>query len=125
MNGKWKLERQEKFDEYLSKVGVGLVKRKMANNLYPTQEVNIEGDSIKIKNSLGKDVAFTVGTEFEHESPTGDKFMATGYWDGDKLCTKATVKGEDHITTREVVGEEFIQTMIFGDITCKRVFKRS
>merc|ERR1712004_530202 len=124
MNGKWKLASQENFDEYLSKVGVGLMKRKMACSMSPTCDVDIQGDTINIKNSLGKDVVFTIGVEFGHESPTGEKFKVTGYWEGDKLCTKASVKGGDHITYREVVGDELINTIVFGDLTCKRIFKK-
>merc|ERR1712198_3212 len=124
-NGKWKLEKQENFDEYLTKLSVGLIKRKMAVNMYPTQDVNIDGDTISIKNSLGKDVLFTIGVEFEQETPVGDKFTGIGSWEGDKLVTKGAKAGEDHITYREVVGEEFIMTIIFGDLTCKRIFKRA
>merc|ERR1712121_356715 len=125
MNGKWKLDHQDNFEDYLVKVGLGLMKRKVAINMTPTQEVSIEGDTVNIKNSLGSDVTFTVGVEFEHESPTGDKFKATGSWEGDKLITKATFKtGEEHVTVREVVGDEFIQTITLGDLVCKRVFKR-
>jgi len=126
MNGNWKLTRHEKFDEYLTKIGLGMIKRKMAVSMSPTQEVTIDGDSVNIKNSLGKDVVFTVGNPFEFESPTGDKFQGTGSWEGDKLVTRATFKnGEEHVTYREVVGDEFIQTMILGDLTCVRVFKKA
>ena len=38
--------------------------------------------------------------------------QGTGYWEGDKLCTKAFVKGEDHITYREVVGDELINVSV-------------
>merc|ERR1712018_258745 len=67
-NGKFKLAKDEKFDEYLTKVGVNLVKRKMALSMTPTVEVTIDGDSITMKNSLGADVKFTVGQKFEQES---------------------------------------------------------
>merc|ERR1712079_673762 len=124
-NGKWKLSSQENFDEYLKKIGLNMIKRKVATSTSPTQEVNIDGDNVHIKNSLGADVVFTVGTEFEHESPTGDKFKASGSWEGDKLVTKATFKtGEEHTTYREVNGDEFKMTIHLGDLTCTRIFKR-
>ena len=39
-------------------------------------------------------------------------FQAEGYWEGDKLVTKATVKNEDHITYREITDGSFLMVSV-------------
>merc|ERR1712193_379148 len=114
--GKYQLESQENFKEYLTKVGVGMIKRNAAAAMSPTQEISIDGDKVSIKNSLGPGSDFTIGVPFEMESPAGgEKITATGSFEGDVLITKATLKGEAHDTTRERKGDKLVMTIKFGD----------
>jgi fatty acid-binding protein 3 len=46
--GKWNLIDSENFDEYMKKVGIGFVTRKMANSLKPVLTIDVNGDHWKM-----------------------------------------------------------------------------
>jgi fatty acid-binding protein 3 len=41
---KYKLDKQEKFDEYMKAIGIGMVMRKMANSSTPVVSMVLNGD---------------------------------------------------------------------------------
>ena len=69
--GKYKLETSENFDAFLKEIGVGLMKRKLANIAYPTLEISKdEQDYISIKTTAPfktSTTKFRIGEEFDEE----------------------------------------------------------
>ncbi|CAH1248660.1 sodium/calcium exchanger regulatory protein 1-like isoform X3 [Branchiostoma lanceolatum] len=87
-NGKWKLVDSENFDAYLQAVGVNFMIRQMAKAVTPRQEIQQNGDNFVIKSSgfQTKVTNFTIGEEFEDDSPIG-KVKCTITWKDGKLHT--------------------------------------
>ncbi|XP_078584793.1 fatty acid-binding protein-like [Branchiostoma floridae x Branchiostoma japonicum] len=88
-NGKWKLvENSETFDAYLQAVGVNFIIRQLAKAETQRQEIQQNGDNFVVKSSglQTKVTNFTIGEEFEDDSPIG-KVKCTITWKDGKLHT--------------------------------------
>ncbi|WAR02870.1 FABP1-like protein [Mya arenaria] len=125
--GKWTLVDTTGFDEYMKAVGVGMVMRKMAAAIKPTQIVEVEGDrwTIKTLTTLkNTEIAFVLGEEFEEVTGDGRKLKTTVTLEGQKLIQ--TQVGEvDSILTREWDGDTMIMTLKAKDAVCTRTYKRA
>ncbi|XP_071347166.1 retinol-binding protein 2-like isoform X1 [Trachinotus anak] len=96
-SGKWILETNEKFEEYLKVLNIDFATRKIAISLSQTKVVAQDGDKFDFKTLStfrNYELAFTVGVEFDEYTKGLDnrnvKSLVT--WEGDKLvCTQ---KGE-------------------------------
>uniref|UniRef100_A0AC35G072 Cytosolic fatty-acid binding proteins domain-containing protein n=1 Tax=Panagrolaimus sp. PS1159 TaxID=55785 RepID=A0AC35G072_9BILA len=76
--GKWDFESSDNFDEYMKAAGVGLITRKVANNLKPQIVIKVDGDHWRMEsNSTFKNlvVEFDLGKEFEETTGDGRKVM--------------------------------------------------
>uniref|UniRef100_A0A3Q1F2W0 Cellular retinoic acid-binding protein 1 n=1 Tax=Acanthochromis polyacanthus TaxID=80966 RepID=A0A3Q1F2W0_9TELE len=96
-NGKWILETNGNFEEYLKVLNIDFATRKIAISLSQTKVVTQDGDKFEFKTLStfrNYELAFTVGVEFDEYTKGLDnrniKCLVT--WEGDKLvCTQ---KGE-------------------------------
>ncbi|XP_046361417.1 sodium/calcium exchanger regulatory protein 1-like [Haliotis cracherodii] len=124
--GKWHLVDSDNFDAYMQAVGVGLVTRKMAGALKPSQEVKVEGDKWEIKTSStfkSSELKFTVGTTFDENTPDGRKCKTTASLDGQKLTLEQ--KGDvDSTIVRDYNGSDMLMTLTAKDVTCTRKYKK-
>lgn len=131
LGGKWKLHRNENFDEYMKSVGIGLIKRKLIISLPTTIEVTQTGDDFKFltKTPLGSRLtSFTLGVVYPENNPMwGDRehrVLADVY--GGKLVQKVKTApdGEAMSFEREIVDGELVLTMTMGEMVAKRYFKK-
>ena len=49
MEGKWQVDKNENFDEYLKALGVNMLIRKMANSSKSVIQITVEGDQLTIQ----------------------------------------------------------------------------
>ncbi|KAL1023472.1 hypothetical protein UPYG_G00041240 [Umbra pygmaea] len=128
-NGTWKIDRSENYDKFMEKMGVNLVKRKLAahDNLKIILEQT--GDKFVVKETSAfrtLDIEFTLGVTFEYSLADGT--MLSGSWviEGDTLKGIFTRKDNGNVltTTRTIVGDELVQSYSYEGVEAKRIFKR-
>jgi len=124
-NGTWKHEKNEKFDEFLKAMGVGMLPRGMAMKQSPTMVVTQNGDEFTIvtKGARTSEITFTVGKEYKEKNQMeGKEYTMLANWEGNKLVTKNLDKADGASTTRELEGGKLVVSQAKGDISCRRIF---
>ncbi|CAI4226782.1 unnamed protein product [Auanema sp. JU1783] len=128
--GRWKLDKSDKFDEYMAEVGVGLLTRKAAATLKPTLVIKIDGDhwscnqESTFKNTT---LEFNIGEEFDETTPDGRKMKSKVELVNGKLIhqQKAIKSGEkDSSIERWLEGDRLITTLTSGNVVCRREYVR-
>ncbi|CAI5680480.1 fatty acid-binding protein, intestinal [Oreochromis niloticus] len=129
-NGTWKVTRNENYDKFMEKMGVNMVKRKLAahDNLKIT--ITQEGDKFNVKESStfrSIEIDFTLGVTFEYALADGTELSGAWTLEGDTLkgIFKRKDNGKELTTTRIVQGDELIQSYSYEGVDAKRIFKRS
>ncbi|XP_075891587.1 fatty acid-binding protein, intestinal-like [Nelusetta ayraudi] len=129
LTGTWKVDRNENYDKFMEKMGINMVKRKLAehDNLKITIEQN--GDKFHIKESStfrAKDNDFTLGIPFEYTLADGTEVAGSWEMEGETLKGKFTRKDNNKVltTTRAVVGGELVQSYNYEGVDAKRIFKK-
>ncbi|XP_022045116.2 nicotinamide/nicotinic acid mononucleotide adenylyltransferase 1 [Acanthochromis polyacanthus] len=128
-NGKWILETNGNFEEYLKVLNIDFATRKIAISLSQTKVVTQDGDKFEFKTLStfrNYELAFTVGVEFDEYTKGLDnrniKCLVT--WEGDKLvCTQ---KGEKSNRSWKhwIEGDKLYLELTCEDVVCLQVFKR-
>nr|QRE01786.1 fatty acid-binding protein 2 [Siniperca chuatsi] len=128
-NGTWKIDRNDNYDKFMEKMGINLVKRKLAahDNLKITIEQT--GDTFHVKESSAfrnLEIDFTLGVTFEYSLADGTELASSWNMEGDLL--KGVFNRKDNgkllTTTRIVQGDELIQSYNYEGVDAKRIFKR-
>ncbi|XP_005726845.1 fatty acid-binding protein, intestinal [Pundamilia nyererei] len=129
-NGTWKVTQNDNYDKFMEKMGVNMVKRKLAahDNLKIT--IAQEGDKFNVKESStfrNIEIEFTLGVTFEYALADGTELSGAWTLEGDVLkgIFKRKDNGKDLTTTRIVQGDELIQSYTYEGVDAKRIFKRS
>ncbi|XP_078664924.1 fatty acid-binding protein-like isoform X2 [Branchiostoma floridae x Branchiostoma belcheri] len=126
-NGKWKLVDSDNFDAYLQAVGVNFMIRQLAKAATPRQEVQQNGDNFVITSSglQTKVTTFTIGEEFEDDSPIG-KVKCTMTWKDGKLHTAVEGPRGPMWSERELKedGRLYLTMSAPNGTTCTRIFAR-
>ncbi|KAJ8416429.1 hypothetical protein AAFF_G00357170 [Aldrovandia affinis] len=129
-NGTWKVDRNDNYDKFMEKMGVNMVKRKLAE--HDNLKITIEqtGDKFLVKESSNfrkKDINFTLGVKFDYSLADGTE--VSGSWDleGDMLKGIFTRKdnGMELTTTRIIDGGELVQSYSYDGVEAKRIFKKA
>ncbi|KAK1342279.1 hypothetical protein QTO34_015035 [Cnephaeus nilssonii] len=114
-NGAWKIDRNENYDKFMEKMGINVVKRKLAAHDNLKLIISQEGNKFTIKESSAfrtAEIAFDLG----------------GTWslEGDKLVGrfKRVDNGKELNAVREIVGGELVQTYVYEGVEAKRIFKK-
>jgi len=128
--GKWNLIESENFDEYMKKVGVGLMTRKMAGALKPVLDISVEGNHWKmVSTSTFKTVVteFDLDKEFEETTPDGRQMKSTFKFENGKLIQqqkKIKDSDKDSVFERWVEGDKLYLTMECEGVKSKRVYQK-
>nr|XP_011426735.2 sodium/calcium exchanger regulatory protein 1 [Crassostrea gigas] len=128
--GKWKLDRSERFEDFLRECGVNFFVRKMAGMASPVSEISVkEDDKVHISmvtSFMTQEDCFKLGEEFEKDMRGNKMVGKPSVVDGKIIIeytpTDPSIKPQK--VTREVINGELVQTMEIGDVTCKRFMKR-
>lgn len=130
--GNWQQYKTEQMDEYLKKIGLGMIKRTMVCKASPKMTITVDGDKWLIVTTTfftTQTLDFTVGVEFETDMPAvaDGKFKCVATVEGDKISVTAKPDNpelKESETIREIVGDELLMTMKCDDVVCKRYFKK-
>merc|ERR1712141_361151 len=90
MTGNFERTREEKYNDFLSKLGVGMLMRKAATSSTPTMEITESGGKWKVvtKTTLkSTEINFEVGKPFEETTADGRKCTTTVTIEGNTMVT--------------------------------------
>jgi hypothetical protein len=96
MLGSFLMDTSEGFDEFMYEMGVNIFTRKVANNLYPQQDIHLEDDEISIvtlTSFRNIKTRFRLGEAWEENTP-----------DGRTTQTVATLEGSSIVKVRGRAG---------------------
>ncbi|XP_014287641.1 fatty acid-binding protein, muscle [Halyomorpha halys] len=123
---KYKLDKSEKFDEFMEALGVSLVTRKMGNAVSPVIELTESNgeytlsSSSTFKNTV---VKFKLGEEFDEETADGRKVKSTITLEGDNKLIHVSKSDKESKIVREFSKEEVVMTLTVDNIVCTRIYK--
>uniref|UniRef100_A0A3B3HYW9 Lipocalin/cytosolic fatty-acid binding domain-containing protein n=2 Tax=Oryzias latipes TaxID=8090 RepID=A0A3B3HYW9_ORYLA len=113
-NGTWKADRSENYDKFLERIGVNVMKRKLAE--HDNLKITIEqtGDNFHVKESSTfrtKEFDFTLGVKFDYSLADGTEVSGTWEMEGDMLKGLFNRKDNNKLltTTRSIVNGELVQ----------------
>ncbi|XP_036439095.1 fatty acid-binding protein, intestinal-like [Colossoma macropomum] len=129
-DGTWKIDRNENYDKFMEKMGINLMKRKLAEHDNLKLIIEQSGDKFSIKESSTfrtKDIEFTLGVQFDYSLADGTELTGTWAMEGDVLKGIFTRKDNGKIltTTRALVGGELVQSYNYEGVDAKRIFKKA
>lgn len=79
IEGKFKLEKSENFDNFLKELGVNFVSRNLAKTASPTLIVTIDNDNytIRTESIRSSEIKFKLNQEFEESRMDGSKCIVS------------------------------------------------
>ncbi|XP_036605001.1 fatty acid-binding protein, liver-like isoform X3 [Trichosurus vulpecula] len=123
-SGKYQLQSQENYEAFMKAAGVPDDIIQKGKDIKGVLEIVQNGKHFKFTTTADTKVQvieFTLGEEFQMDTPTGEKVKAVAHMEGDnKLVTN--FKGMKSVT--ELNGNTITNTMTLGDIVFKRISKR-
>ena len=129
-NGTWEFESASpNFEEFLTAMNVGFMKRKAILNITPELIIKQDGDDFQITTKTPvktSELKFKVGEEFtDDQDPLKDGPTKTIIsWDGDVLVQKSVENDKDPIVLRSIEDGKLVLKQKLGDIEAKRVFHK-
>ncbi|KAM8969394.1 fatty acid-binding protein, intestinal [Sarcophilus harrisii] len=129
-DGTWKVDRNENYDQFMEKMGINMVKRKLAahDNLKIT--ITQTGNKMTVHESSTfrtVDIEFEFGVNFSYSLADGTELNGSWNLEGNKLIGKfkRVDNGNELNAVREIVGDELVQTYTYQGVEAKRIFKRA
>ncbi|XP_044538110.1 fatty acid-binding protein, intestinal [Gracilinanus agilis] len=129
-DGTWKVDRNENYDKFMEKMGINMVKRKLAahDNLKIT--ITQTGNKMTVNESSTFrtiEVVFELGVDFVYSMADGTQLNGNWNVEGNKLVGKfkRLDNGKELNTVREIVGDELVQSYEYEGVEAKRIFKRA
>ncbi|XP_041848234.1 uncharacterized protein nmnat3 [Melanotaenia boesemani] len=128
-SGKWILETNDKFEDYMKALNVDFATRKIAISLSQTKVVMQDGDKFDFKTLStfrNYELAFTVGVEFDEYTKGLDNRNVKSLvkWEGDKLvCIQKGEKSNRGWTHWIEEGKLYLE-LTCEDVVCLQVFRR-
>ncbi|CAK6445094.1 unnamed protein product [Pipistrellus nathusii] len=128
-DGTWKIDRNENYDKFMEKMGINLVKRKLAAHDNLKLAISQAGSKFTVKESSAfrtAEIAFELGVTFSYSLADGTELTGTWSLEGDKLVGRfKRVDNEKELNAvREIVGGELVQTYVYEGVEAKRIFKK-
>lgn len=133
--GKWKMDRSENFEDFMSAMGLNFFIRKMASFARPENEIQVEDDGkiiIRTNSTFMKnEQSFKLNEEFEEINQFAKKkFKNMPTFENGKLRITPTPAEPVDVTypeyaEREITPDgEMLLSIKVKDVVCKRWFKR-
>ena len=130
--GRYLMETSDNFDDFMKALGVGLIKRKLANSVIPINEIEIADNGIytirTVTTVRTSEISFKLNEPFTEDTIDGRKTQTVATRVGNFL--KLDQKGDksrgekDSVMTRDLVGNVITMELIVDNITCTRIYKR-
>ncbi|XP_004686692.1 PREDICTED: fatty acid-binding protein, intestinal [Condylura cristata] len=127
--GSWKVERNENYDKFMEKMGINVVKRKLAAHDNLKLTISQDGNKFTVKESStfrSIEIVFELGVTFNYSLADGTELSGTWNLEGEKLVGKfkRVDNGNELNAVREVVNGEMVQTYVYEGVQAMRIFKR-
>ncbi|KAJ6787009.1 hypothetical protein PWT90_07434 [Aphanocladium album] len=126
--GKYRLSKTENFDAFLAEIGLGYIKRKLAQSTSPEITISRNGDKWTMLTSSAlstSEIEFTLGEEFPEDRQDGVSVTSCITADGSTWTqTQKPGNGKDVLIVREFGDKELKVTSTIGNITANRVYER-
>ncbi|KAK1159314.1 gastrotropin-like [Acipenser oxyrinchus oxyrinchus] len=122
-NGKYEIESQENYDEFLKKIGIPDDIIEKGRNFKIVTEVIQNGNEFTWSQVYPQKTMtnkFVIDQESEMETMAGKKFKATVTLEGGKI----TVRFPNYQHTAEISGDKLVECSTSGGVTMKRTSKR-
>ncbi|XP_038167995.1 fatty acid-binding protein, intestinal [Arvicola amphibius] len=128
-DGSWKVDHSDNYEKFMEKMGINVVKRKVAAHDNLKLTIKQEGNKFTVNESSTFrtiDIVFELGVNFTYTLADGTELSGTWNLEGNKLIGKFTRvdNGKELIAVREVSGNELIQTYTYEGVEAKRFFKK-
>ncbi|XP_025729699.1 fatty acid-binding protein, intestinal [Callorhinus ursinus] len=129
LDGTWKIDRNENYDKFMEKMGVNMVKRKLAAHDNLKLTITQEGNKFTVKESSSFrtiEIVFELGVTFNYSLADGTELSGTWNLEGNKLVGKfrRVDNGNELNATREIIAGELVQTYIYEGVEAQRIFKK-
>jgi len=129
LEGKWKLETSENFDEYMKALGVSYLARKMGASAKPNLTITSEGNRTSIKSESSvktTEFTFVFGQEFDETTADGRKVKSTITKESDARWMHVQKGDFPSTICRELTDPNtLVITCVAKDVTSKRVYSRT
>ncbi|XP_068606846.1 fatty acid-binding protein, intestinal [Brachionichthys hirsutus] len=129
-DGTWKVDRSENYENFMIKMGINIVKRKLASHDNLKITIEQKGDAFHIKESSSfrtLELDFTLGVTFDYSLADGTEMSGSWTLEGDTM--KGIFFRKDNnkqlTTTRYFQADELVQSYSYEGVEAKRIFKRS
>eukprot|EP00092_Neocalanus_flemingeri_P064103 GFUD01077685.1.p2 GENE.GFUD01077685.1~~GFUD01077685.1.p2 ORF type:complete len:137 (+),score=50.60 GFUD01077685.1:153-563(+) len=128
--GKYQMTETENFDEFMERLGVGFITRKLGNRSYPVVTISKEVDEYTMKTeSLVKtsEMKFKLGEQFEEITGDGRKVMSTMSMTAPNTMLHqmlGTDGGKDSICSREFMAEKLKVVCQVEEVVTTRMYER-
>uniref|UniRef100_A0A1A8MVA8 Cellular retinoic acid-binding protein 1 n=3 Tax=Nothobranchius TaxID=28779 RepID=A0A1A8MVA8_9TELE len=128
-NGTWKIDRNDNYEKFMEKMGINMVKRKLASHDNLKIIIEQTGDKFHVKESSNFrsiEIDFTLGVTFDYSLADGTELTGAWSMEGDVLKGVFNRKdnGKTLTTTRTIQGDELVQSYNYEGVDAKRIFKR-
>ncbi|KAL2780855.1 fatty acid-binding protein, intestinal [Daubentonia madagascariensis] len=128
-DGTWKVDRSENYDKFMEKMGINMVKRKLAAHDNLKLIITQEGNKFTIKESStfrNIEIVFELGVTFDYSLADGTELSGTWNLEGNKLVGKfkRLDNGNELKAVREIIGGELVQIYMYEGVEAKRIFKK-
>ena len=130
--GRYRLLKTENFDEFMKKLGVGLVKRKLANSVSPQNVILVNDDgsyTVRTESTVRTtELNFSLGVPFKEETLDGRITLTTATRIGNVLSLDQqgdSAKNElSSKQIRDFNGDKMLMSLIVEDIVCLRHYEK-
>lgn len=130
--GRYLMESSEGFDDFMKALGVGMIKRRLANSVVPINEVEITEDGLYMIKTLttvrNTELSFRLNETFTEDVIDGRKTQTTATRTGNLLVLDQkgdkTRGDKDSVMTREVEEDLMTMKLMVDNVTCVRIYKR-
>ncbi|KAM3506812.1 hypothetical protein MY10362_002140 [Beauveria mimosiformis] len=131
--GKYRLSKTENFDAFLAEIGLGYIKRKLAQSTSPEITISRDGDRWTMVTSSAlstSQVSFVLGEDFAENRQDGVSVTSRVAADDDNgrgntwTHTQKPGDGKDVTIVREFGEKELKVTSTVNGVTAHRVYER-
>lgn len=128
--GRYLMESSEGFDDFMKALGVGMIKRKLANSVIPINEIEISDEGLytirTVTTVRTSEISFKLDEPFTEDTIDGRKTQTTPTREGNflKLDQKGNKGEKDSVMTRQLDGDIITMKLIVDNIICTRIYKR-
>ncbi|KAE8630619.1 hypothetical protein XENTR_v10000899 [Xenopus tropicalis] len=128
-DGTWKVDRNENYEKFMEVMGVNIMKRKLGAHDNLKIIIQQNGNNFTVKESStfrNIDITFTLAQPFEYSLADGTELNGSWFLQDNQLLGTFTRKDNGKVlqTTRQIIGDELVQTYVYEGTEAKRIFKR-